>query len=75
MNNKPLRRYQYQDAAKEAPLYCPCGMIAPGEIVEYYRYYHVLGCMRCRTHLAMVDHPISTEFFDGLWPVRGDMAA
>ncbi|MBL0057608.1 MAG: hypothetical protein IPP35_00425 [Elusimicrobia bacterium] len=58
----PIRRFDYHNPAKEAPLYCPCGFTAPGEIVEYYRFYHVLGCSRCRTHLALVDHPVSTEF-------------
>lgn len=57
-----LRRYDYHDPSKETALYCRCGFVAPGEITEYYRHYHVLGCARCRTPLALVDHPLSVEF-------------
>lgn len=55
---KPLARFDYEDVAKEFPLHCQCGLAAPGEIVEYYRLYHVLGCMNCRTPLAVVEHPV-----------------
>ncbi|HMU75506.1 MAG TPA: hypothetical protein PKZ00_02335 [Elusimicrobiota bacterium] len=67
-----LRRYDYHDSAKDGALYCRCGTVAPAEITEYYRHYHVLGCTRCRTPLALVDHPLSQEFeiFDG-YPLSG----
>src|SRR6185436_15114210 len=55
---RALPRFNYNDDAKNEPLACPCGFAAPGEIVEYYRFYHVLGCMRCRAALALVDHPV-----------------
>lgn len=55
---KPLARFDYEDVAKDLPLHCHCGVAAPGEIVEYYRLYHVLGCMNCRTPLAVVEHPV-----------------
>ena len=61
-NIQELRRYEYQDPAKERAFYCLCGVLAPPEIIEYYRFYHVLGCMRCRTPLAVVDHPRSMEY-------------
>ena len=55
---KQLHRFDYQDDAKDAPLPCRCGFTAPGKIVEYYRFYHVLACMHCLTPLALVDHPV-----------------
>jgi hypothetical protein len=55
---QPVQSFGYDDLEKELPLPCPCGFTAPGEIVEYYRLYHVLGCMRCQTRLAIVAHPV-----------------
>lgn len=55
---KPLARFDYENVAKDLPLHCQCGLAAPGEIVEYYRLYHILGCMKCRTPLAVVEHPV-----------------
>lgn len=52
-----LKRFDYFDSSKEAPLTCRCGCFAPGEIIEYYRHFHILGCMRCGNHLALVTHP------------------
>jgi hypothetical protein len=55
---KPLARFDYEDVVKDLPLRCQCGVAAPGEFVEYYRLYHVLVCMKCRTPLAVVEHPV-----------------
>jgi hypothetical protein len=55
---QPLHRFDYNDLDKDRPLPCRCGFTAPGEIIEYYRFYHVLGCMRCQSRLAIVGHPV-----------------
>lgn len=54
---QPLPQFDYFDPAKEAPLRCRCGHAAPGEIIEYYRCHHVLGCAHCGRRLAEVSHP------------------
>ena len=52
-----LPQFDYFDPRKEDTFRCRCGHKAPGEIIEYFRHYHILGCARCSAQLAIVEHP------------------
>jgi hypothetical protein len=63
----PLPQFDHFNPRKDDPIRCRCGHLAAGEVIDYFRRYHILGCARCGAQLAIVDHP--TPAVDGVGAV------